>query len=46
MSSYHEPVMGKEVLDLMCTAEDGLYLDGTVGGGGHTRMILDSSEKC
>ena len=46
MSSYHEPVMGKEVLDLMCTAEDGLYLDGTVGGGGHTRMILESSEKC
>ena len=39
MSSYHEPVMGKEVLDLMCTAEDGLYLDGTVGGGGHTRTV-------
>lgn len=46
MSRYHDPVMGREVLDLMRPAGDRLYLDGTVGGGGHTKMILESCEGC
>ena len=46
MSHYHDPVMGREVLDLMRPAGDRLYLDGTVGGGGHTKMILESCEGC
>lgn len=46
MSSYHEPVMGDEVLDYLAPRDGGLYLDGTLGGGGHTRMILDSCSGC
>lgn len=46
MSDYHEPVMGREVVQLLEPADDGLYLDGTAGGGGHTRMILEACERC
>ncbi len=46
MSDYHQPVMGHEVLELLTPGEEGLYLDGTTGGGGHTRMILDACETC
>lgn len=46
MSSYHEPVMGREVLDFLSPRGGGLYLDGTVGGGGHTRMILEACPDC
>jgi 16S rRNA (cytosine1402-N4)-methyltransferase len=38
--SYHTPVMLQEVLDLVLTDPDGLYLDGTIGGGGHAAAIL------
>lgn len=38
--------MGHEVLDLLAPSGDGLYLDGTAGGGGHTRMIVDACESC
>jgi 16S rRNA (cytosine1402-N4)-methyltransferase len=46
MSDYHEPVMGPEVLELLAPSDEGLYLDGTAGGGGHTRMILDACGTC
>lgn len=46
MSSYHEPVMGTEVIELLALRPGGFYLDGTVGGGGHTRMILDACPDC
>lgn len=46
MSEYHEPVMGHEVLELLSPSDGGLYLDGTAGGGGHTRMILEACETC
>ena len=46
MSDWHEPVMGPEVLDLLDPTADGLYLDGTVGGGGHTKLILDACADC
>lgn len=38
--SYHEPVMMREVLALLLTDPDGIYLDGTLGGGGHAAAIL------
>ncbi|RMF35980.1 MAG: 16S rRNA (cytosine(1402)-N(4))-methyltransferase RsmH [Chlorobiota bacterium] len=38
---YHEPVMVRETLALLLTDPDGIYLDGTLGGGGHAAAILD-----
>ncbi|MBF0430370.1 MAG: 16S rRNA (cytosine(1402)-N(4))-methyltransferase RsmH [Fibrobacteria bacterium] len=37
---YHIPVMVPEVIRYMVTNRDGAYLDGTLGGGGHTAYIL------
>jgi 16S rRNA (cytosine1402-N4)-methyltransferase len=41
-SSYHRPVMATEVVDLFREAPDGLLVDMTLGGGGHTRALLDA----
>ena len=46
MDVYHEPVLGDEVLGLLEPRGVGLYLDGTVGGGGHTRLILERCTAC
>jgi 16S rRNA (cytosine1402-N4)-methyltransferase len=43
---YHEPVLGREVMDLLGLRPEGLYLDGTVGGGGHARMLLERCPAC
>lgn len=40
--AYHVPVMIEEVLQYLRPEEGGLFLDGTVGGGGHSAGILDS----
>ncbi len=39
--SFHTPVLAPQVVELLITRRDGLYVDGTVGGGGHTRVLLD-----
>jgi 16S rRNA (cytosine1402-N4)-methyltransferase len=36
----HVPVMVDEVLDLLITSPSGLYIDGTIGMGGHTAGLL------
>ena len=36
----HVPVMPKEVLSHLNILKDGIYLDGTIGLGGHANMIL------
>ncbi|MBM3293360.1 MAG: 16S rRNA (cytosine(1402)-N(4))-methyltransferase RsmH [Candidatus Aminicenantes bacterium] len=38
----HIPVLREEVLDLLDPSRQGLYLDGTVGLGGHAEAILES----
>ncbi len=38
--SYHIPVMLGESLSHLVLKRDGLYIDGTFGGGGHTGAIL------
>jgi 16S rRNA (cytosine1402-N4)-methyltransferase len=38
----HEPVMVAEVLDLLSPARGGLFVDCTVGLGGHSRALLDA----
>lgn len=39
----HVSVMAKEVLDFLEPSSGGIYLDGTLGGGGHARLILEAS---
>jgi 16S rRNA (cytosine1402-N4)-methyltransferase len=39
----HLPVLPGEVLTYLQPGPGGIYLDGTVGGGGHARMILEAS---
>lgn len=45
-SGYHEPVLADEAIDLLSPEGDGLYLDGTVGGGGHARLLLERCPSC
>jgi len=37
---YHNPVLLKESIDALSIREDGVYVDVTFGGGGHSREIL------
>lgn len=41
MSDYHQSVMPDEVLADLNVRPDGIYLDGTAGGGGHSRLIAE-----
>ena len=38
--TYHIPVMLQECIDNLAIKPDGVYIDLTMGGGGHTREIL------
>jgi 16S rRNA (cytosine1402-N4)-methyltransferase len=40
-SSYHIPVLLKEVIDSLKIIPDGTYVDCTFGGGGHSKAILE-----
>ena len=41
---YHEPVMLKEVIDSLIVSKTGVYVDGTVGGAGHSYAILKETD--
>ena len=43
MEFRHEPVLLREVLEWMNVRENGVYCDGTLGGGGHSEAILEAS---
>lgn len=38
---FHVPVLGQAAIDLLVTTPDGVYVDATVGGGGHSRLITE-----
>jgi len=38
--NYHNPVLLKKSVDALSIKEDGVYVDVTFGGGGHSREIL------
>jgi 16S rRNA (cytosine1402-N4)-methyltransferase len=39
--SYHEPVLLNECIEGLITDPNGVYVDATFGGGGHSRKILE-----
>lgn len=41
----HIPVLAKEAIDGLAVRSGGEYLDATVGGGGHSLLILQAAEK-
>lgn len=41
MTEYHNPVLLKETVDGLNIKPDGVYVDVTFGGGGHSREIME-----
>jgi 16S rRNA (cytosine1402-N4)-methyltransferase len=39
--AYHQPVLLHECIENLCIKPDGVYIDATFGGGGHSRAILE-----
>lgn len=39
-ATYHVPVLLKQSVDYLVTRPDGIYVDATFGGGGHSREII------
>lgn len=43
---YHIPVLVHEVITALSPKPQGIYVDATFGGGGHTRAILEAEPTC
>lgn len=41
MTDYHQPVLLNESIEGLAVKPDGIYVDATFGGGGHSQEILD-----
>lgn len=41
MSTYHIPVLLEESVSALAIKKDGVYVDATFGGGGHSKAILE-----
>jgi 16S rRNA (cytosine1402-N4)-methyltransferase len=41
---FHEPVLLKEAVELLVRNPAGVYVDGTLGGGGHAEALLERLE--
>lgn len=40
---YHTPIMVEEIVQWLNPQPDSVYIDATLGGGGHTHALLDSA---
>ena len=38
--TYHIPALLNESMEILSVRPDGIYVDATLGGGGHSRAIL------
>lgn len=43
-TDFHAPVLSHDVRTRLVTTPDGRYVDATLGGGGHTRALLEELE--
>lgn len=43
--SFHRPVLLNETLTYLITKKDGVYFDGTLGGGGYSKAILENIDQ-
>ena len=41
--NYHQPVMPQETVERLVLRQDGMYVDATVGEGGHASLVLQAS---
>lgn len=41
-AAYHIPVLLERSVELLVTDPHGVYVDGTLGGGGHSRLLLST----
>lgn len=46
MSDYHQPVLLNESIEGLNLENEGVYVDVTFGGGGHSREILERNATC
>jgi 16S rRNA (cytosine1402-N4)-methyltransferase len=44
VSKGHTPVLLEDTLDAIAPRDRGVYIDGTFGGGGHTRALLERAD--
>ena len=42
MEFKHEPIMLKECIENLKIKKDGVYVDGTIGGAGHSSKIVEN----
>ena len=43
--AYHEPVLASESIGALAIRPEGVYVDATFGGGGHSGLILEKDRK-
>ena len=46
MEFQHKPVLFDETIASLAIRPDGIYIDGTAGGGGHSHAIVEKLKTC